>query len=195
MNNNEATATQARSEQAPDETIAVLTSNGSGEHTEPEEAAEAPEVINQTGEITDEPEAKVEVEAVTNEPTVKTESAAEVKLESVEGADNLPIIAQIPNPLFGRTGSAHIKEEDYDSKDFQILTTPPPKRSSRASNRVLSNKPKNVRARARKAAKEGELAVIAAKCKTKLPKRAGVVVDCAIMAKDGCAVVSTPSLT
>jgi hypothetical protein len=199
MSDTDAPVTQVKPEQRSDDTAAAITSNEINEHAEPEEAAEKPESTVNTDAAADEPEQEVKPEATvktattTSQPTVKTEAHSDIKLESVENPSTLPIIAQIPNPLFGRAGSAHTKEEDYDD-EIQVLTTPPPKSSSgraskRASNRVLSDDPRNVRARARKAAKASDSAVIT-ECKTRLPKGSGVVIDCTIMAKDGCAVVS-----
>ena len=187
MSDTQAAVMQAKPEQPSDEMIAVLIFDEANEHTESKKAVATPEVGSKTDNIAG------DIENTKHEPAVKTGAAPDIKLESVEDADandSLPIIIQIPNPRFSRADSTHMKEEDCEDDEVQILTNPPPKRSRQGSDRVLSDKLKNVRTRARKAARDRELAVVGGKYKTKLAKAAGVVIDCSLMAKDSCAVVS-----
>jgi hypothetical protein len=173
MSDADTTVTQVKPEQRSDETAAVITSNEINEHAEPEEAAEKPGITVETDAAADEPEPVVKPQATvktaptTSQPIIKTETHPDIKLESVENPSTLPILAPIHNPLFGRAGSANIKEEDYDD-EMQVLTTPPAKPSGRSSNkrassRVLSDNPRNVAARARKAAKASDSPAITAR--------------------------------
>lgn len=131
------------------------------------------------------PKPKVKVENAPTKPTSKQKSQANLENDAAaanhdsKGTQN---IVNVANPLFGRAGSANIKEEDEDCDDTQTLKDPPKTR------RAPSTKPKAVRLRKGKVV--DTITEVTKQLKTKLEQDEGVVVDATMLTGDGAAVVS-----
>lgn len=120
-------------------------------------------------------EAEVKVEEDVNNANNQVE--IDVKAEDIPGSKLPSDVADVANPLFGRAGSAHVKEEDCE--EVQVVKAPPRSRNT-------SGKP-----RLRRKATVNKFVELTKLLQSKLEADNGVEVDCTYFADDIKAKVNT----